>query len=133
MVLVHPMMESGCRFLPCCYGYATTIRRAQGADLHHGCLYFENKRRPAARGYAYVGCSRFKSRNGCYLFGKMRRSDFLPVGEEKEDEVLERGYESLESEDDEGCGLEYAFHTNTAFEDAVEEEGATGTVAADFE
>ena len=39
MVLVHPMEEDGARFLPCCYGYTTTIRRAQGADLYHGCIY----------------------------------------------------------------------------------------------
>ena len=133
MVLIHPMMENGIHFLPCCYGYATTIRRAQGADMHHGCLYFENKRRPAARGYAYVGCSRFKSRRGCYLYGKLRRSDFLPVGEEKEDEVLERGYESLDSSDDEGMGLEHACQSN-AFDDIDEdEEGAeAGMVDIDF-
>ena len=33
--------------------------------------------------------------------GKLRRTDFLPVGEEKEDEVLERGWESLPSSDEE--------------------------------
>ena len=33
MVLVHPMKENGYTFLPCCYGYATTLRRAQGASL----------------------------------------------------------------------------------------------------
>ena len=43
MVLVHPMEENGERFLPCCYGYATTIRRAQGADLYHGCIYMDQK------------------------------------------------------------------------------------------
>ena len=36
LVLVHPMQENGFRFLPCCYGYATTIRRAQGASLDRG-------------------------------------------------------------------------------------------------
>ena len=41
MVLVHPMEEEGARFLPCCYGYATTIRRAQGADLYYGCIYMD--------------------------------------------------------------------------------------------
>ena len=107
MVLIHPMAEGGIKFLPCCYGYATTIRRAQGADLHHGCIYFENKRRPAFRGYGYVACSRFKSRSGCYLYGKLRRSDFLPVGEALPEEVLERGYESVSSGDSDGAGLEY--------------------------
>ena len=41
MVLIHPMEEDGQRFLPCCYGYATTIRRAQGCGFAHGCLYFD--------------------------------------------------------------------------------------------
>ena len=29
MLLVHPLQESGMRFLPCVYGYTTTVRRAQ--------------------------------------------------------------------------------------------------------
>ena len=109
MVLVHPTQENDTIFLPCCYGYATTIRRAQGSDLYHGAIYFEQKRYPAARGYAYVACSRFKSRHGVYLYGKLRGSDFLPVGAEKEEEQLERGYHSNSSGESDGCGLEYAF------------------------
>ena len=65
-------------------------------------------------------CScRFKNRCGCYLYGKMRRTDFLPVGE-YEDEVLERGYDSVDSEDDEGHSIENAFahRFNGAQEDA---------------
>ena len=107
-VLIHPMEEDGARFLPCCYGYATTIRRAQGASLDLGCLYFDQHRHHAGRGYGYVGVSRFKSRAGCFLYGKLRVTDFLPVGEEKEDEVLERGFESETSDEDER-GMEYAF------------------------
>ena len=42
-VLVHPMEEQGARFLPCCYGYATAIRRAQGASLNMGCINFEQE------------------------------------------------------------------------------------------
>ena len=64
------------------------------------------------------------------MYGKLRRSDFLPAGEEKPDEVLERGYYSLDSEDDEGCGLEYAFQTN-AFDDLVEGEDE-GRASNDF-
>ena len=86
MVLVHPMEEDSTVFLPCCYGYATTIRRAQGADLYHGCIYMDLKHHAAARGYGYVAASRFKSRSGCFLYGKLRRTDFLPVGQEKEQE-----------------------------------------------
>ena len=37
LVLVHPMEEDGQLFLPCCCGYSTTIRRAQGASLEQGC------------------------------------------------------------------------------------------------
>ena len=43
------------------------------------------------------------------MHGKLRRSDFLPVGEEQEDEVLQRGYYSVPSDDEEGRGIEYAF------------------------
>ena len=108
MILIHPMKDDGGVFLPCCYGYATTIRRAQGATLEHGCLFFDNPYHPAVRGYGYVAVSRFKSRGGVYLFGKLRRTDFLPVGPDLESEVLQRGYESVDSDDEEGCGLEHA-------------------------
>ena len=101
LVLVHPMTEDGATFLPCCYGYATTIRRAQGASLEMGCVYFDQKHHHAGRGYGYVGVSRFKSRAGVHLYGKLRRTDFLPVGDEQEDEVLERGWSSANTSDDE--------------------------------
>ena len=47
MVLMYPMEEKGAIFLPCCYGYATTIRRSQGASLAQGCLWFKQKRHAA--------------------------------------------------------------------------------------
>ena len=43
------------------------------------------------------------------MYGKLRRSDFLPVGPELKSEHTERGYQSLDSDDEDGCGLEYAF------------------------
>jgi hypothetical protein len=43
------------------------------------------------------------------LYGKLRRTDFLPVGEEQEGEVLERGYLSVSSDDEDGNGLEQAY------------------------
>ena len=67
----------------------------------------------AGRGYGYVAVSRFRSRGGCYLYGHKRRTDFLPVGGNEEDEVLKRGYESLTDDDEDGRGIEYA--TNSAF------------------
>ena len=102
------MEEEGAQFLPCCYGYATTIRRAQGASLDLGCIYFDQRRHHAGRGYGYVGVSRFKTRAGCFLYGKLRQTDFLPVGEETTEEVLERGVES-ETSDEEEMGMEHAF------------------------
>ena len=51
LVLVYPMEEDGARFLPCCYGYATTIRRAQGASLDLGCIWFNQKRFAAGPSY----------------------------------------------------------------------------------
>ena len=74
--------------------------------LDQGCIYFEQKKYPAGRGYAYVAVSRFRTRAGCHLNGNLRRSDFLPVGEDKEDEQLERGYYSLNSSDSEHDGAE---------------------------
>ena len=88
------MTEDGHTFLPCCYGYATTIRRAQGASLTCGAVYFDQHKHAAHRGYGYVAVSRFRSQAGSYLYGKLRATDFLPVGPEQEDEQLYRGVES---------------------------------------
>ena len=100
LVLVHPVEEKGQRFLPVTYGYATTVRRAQGASLDMGCIYFDQKKRAAGRGYGYVAVSRFKSREGCFLYGKLRQTDFLPVGEGTDSEILERGVLSETSDTD---------------------------------
>ena len=51
-----------------------------------------------------MAVSRFKSREGCYLYGSMRRTVFLPVGDELEGELLERSIESASSSDDEWRG-----------------------------
>jgi len=97
--------ENGRRFLPLTYGYATTVRRAQGASLDMGCIYLHQKHRAAGRGYGYVAVSRFKSREGCFLYGKLRQTDFLPVGEGIDSEILERGVLSETSDSDE-AGIE---------------------------
>ena len=78
------------------------------------CMYFDQKYHHAGRGYGYVATSRFRSRGGCYLYGHMRRTDFLPVGGSGEDEVLKRGYDSLSEDDsdEEGPGREYADEDN---------------------
>ena len=50
--------------------------------------------------------SRFKSSEGCFLYGKLRQTDFLPVGEGIESEILERGVFSETSDSDEE-GIEF--------------------------
>ena len=126
MLLVHPVQEGGMRFLPCVYGYATTVRRAQGADLDLGCVFFD-QRRPAGRGYGYMGVSRFRTRGGCYLYGKAQRTDFLPVGPNRDDEVLERGYDSVSTEEGEGADLEYAYASSE--DEEVDRDLTAGSAA----
>ncbi|CAE7285846.1 Usp17le [Symbiodinium sp. KB8] len=77
-VLVYPIMVRGQKYLPATYGYATTMRRAQGATLDDVALHFDRKM--PDRGYAYVGVSRVKTRSNVFLLGKIRRTDWLPVG-----------------------------------------------------
>ena len=60
------------------YAYATTMRKAQGSTLDLVGLLFDRRR--ADRGYAYVGASRAKRMADVYLLGRIRRSDWLPVG-----------------------------------------------------
>ena len=93
-ILVHPVSagraETMHEFLPCTYGYATTIRRAQGASLHYVCLYFDGKFAPD-RGYGYVGASRCRNAAGLHYFKKLRRTDWLPIGGGDSDEESDRG------------------------------------------
>ena len=89
--------------------------------------------RTAARGYGYVAASRFKKRSGCYLYGKLRRTDFLPVGPDLEEEVLERGYSSVSSGDSEGAGLEYAFSEEDADSEYEYQGDGNALLAVDFE
>ena len=130
MVLIHPMEENGIKFLPCCYGYATTIRRAQGSSLDHGCVYFENKRHHAGRGYAYVAISRFRSRAGCHLYGKLRQTDFLPVGIDRDDEVWERGDMSMDSGSSEYEGGHWAYPHDDPSSSDSEMEYEVGEIEA---
>ena len=78
LVLVHPMHGAGGPFMPCVYGYALTIRRAQGSTLDCAILRFDKKR--PDRGYAYVAASRVRRADRLILMGPVRRTDWLPVG-----------------------------------------------------
>ena len=65
-------------FMPCTYGYAMTMRRAQGSTLDGPGLYFDRK--CPDRGYSYVGASRARRQGGVHHVGHLRRTDWLPVG-----------------------------------------------------
>ncbi|CAJ1358990.1 unnamed protein product, partial [Effrenium voratum] len=80
LLLVHPMHDKGGPFMPCVYGYALTIRRAQGSTLDCAILRFDKKR--PDRGYAYVAASRVRSADRLILMGPVRRTDWLPVGKD---------------------------------------------------
>ena len=74
---------------------------------------------PSERGYGYVGASRFRSKNCIYLFGKVRRTDWLPVRPKAEhhlDDAI-RGDQSesdCDSEDDD-LGLRSAMDRHQAW------------------
>ena len=63
-----------------------TIRRAQGSTLDTVGLLFD--RRCADRGYAYVGSSRVRRRDDLWLVGRVRRTDWLPVGDGTDEDEL---------------------------------------------
>ena len=54
---------------------------------------------------------------GVYLYGHKRRTDFLPVGGNPEEEVLKRGYES--ETEDEDVMPEYAYVENDCNREVV--------------
>ena len=97
-VLAHPIWDKKRCFLPCTYGYATTIRRAQGATYHHGCMWFDHCH-PPEPGYGYVGASRFRTKGGIYLLGQIRRTDWIPVRHGGDDEDLQLYRSELSDED----------------------------------
>jgi hypothetical protein len=146
MVLVHPISDtSGQQFLPCAYGYATTIRRAQGATLKCGCLFFDHCY-PPERGYGYVGASRFQSREHLYHWGRLRRTDWLPVGgagdqvsrsidsasSDSEDEQAAEQDDNYVSEDDLDDEFEAAMEDAACMEEDSDEEPESPIGPLDF-
>ena len=58
------------------------------------------------------------------------------MGGESSDEVLQRGYDSLSDDDEDGRGLEYACDEDSIFQDGVSIEdlvAKTTPIDADFE
>ena len=76
-ILAHPITYKGRKYLPVSYGWATTMRRAQGATLGKIALWFD--RRLADAGYAYVGLSRAKRAGDVFLVDRIRRTDWRAV------------------------------------------------------
>ena len=80
-ILVHAVADAGSSlFVPAVYGYAMTIRRTQGCTLAMAGLKFD--RRVADRGYGYAGASRVRHKSDVFVVGRVRRTDWLPVGED---------------------------------------------------
>ena len=99
-VLVHPVRSGDfAPFLLCTYGYATTSWRAQGSTLDIGCIWFDHWY-PPERGYGYVAVSRFRTQAGVFLYGPVRRTDWLPVGGDSMDEQVHCSFDSGSEADD---------------------------------
>ena len=101
-----------------CYHYPTRTRSIP----YHG-LYLLRPKVPRCRTWVRVcGCEPLPhTGGGCYIYGHLRRTDFLPAGGEGAEEVLERGYDSLSDDDEDGKGLEYAVEGNgTVFDCEVD-------------
>ena len=113
-------------FMPFCYGYATTIRRAQGSTLRLVGLWFDHKY-PADRGYAYVGSSRVRAAHDLFLVGRVKRSDWLPVGEEKPEEQTHRGVDSEDTSSNSDAGSEDQGATSSDSDVGSEDQGAASS------
>ena len=48
-----------------------------------------------------MGASRFRSKDGLFHFGRIRRTDWLPVGARRDSEQVDRGDDSQDGEFDE--------------------------------
>ena len=125
MVIVHPIQVGEKRFLPCVYGYAMTTRKAQGSSMDFVVLYFDLFK-AAPRGFGYVGASRARSSAGLFYFGKVRRTDWLPVGGDADDEQVTRGYDSKDSSS-EGRARSYD-ESDDDQEDQESSDGSLGSV-----
>ena len=75
---------------------------------------------------ASVWLTKYRVPEGVYLYGKLRRTDFLPVGEDKEEEVLERGWDSETSSDNSEHGIQYYGGLSGAADGMNSEEDSDG-------
>ena len=128
-ILVHRVAyrDAGRRsFMPFCYGYAMTMRRAQGSTLEFVGLFFDHKY-PADRGYAYVGNSRVRKAECLYLMGKLKRTDWLPVNGNEEEEQLTRGIDNEDTESNSDQGSEDQGASSSDDDQGSEDQGASSS------
>ena len=122
-----------------------TMRRAQGATLDSVALFFDRKL--PDRGYSYVGASRVRNRGDLFHVGPIRRTDWLPVGgnpdeeqrfvsclseTDSEDEMEDEMEDSSEEEEDDEDGGFLQGSDSSASEDD-EAFGAFGNAMDDDE
>ena len=98
-------------------------------NIDLGAIHFDQRKQAAGRGYWYVD---FRSRGRCFLYGKLRRTDFLPF-DEQEDDVLQRGVMS-ESSDEGERRIEDAFLDSSDLLDLPEDldDGCMGAEMMKF-
>ncbi|CAE8643932.1 unnamed protein product, partial [Polarella glacialis] len=125
-ILAHPASyDNSGSFMPYTYGYAMTIRRSQGSTMEMVGLWFDHCF-PADRGYAYVGSSRVRKAEDLYLVGKVKRSDWLPVGEDSRGQEQDRREaDSQTTQSDSDFGSEDQGSTSESEPD--EDQGASGS------
>ena len=81
------------------------------------------KRTPPQRGYGYVVASRFRSKEGLFHVGRIRRTDWLPVGASSDSEQVVRGDDSQDGEfDEQDAEMEHLWEED----DAASETMSTG-------
>ena len=88
----------------------------EGAGEHSivGRSLFFDHGYPADRGYGYVGASRFRSAGGLFHYGRLRRSDWRPVGGDPSIEISAREGDSANTDE---AGLE-AMDRDAEYEDS---------------
>ena len=72
---------------------------ARRHSLTNGCIFFDHAY-PPERGYGYVAVSRFKTQAGVFHYGRLRRTDWLPIGDGAAAEQLQRSADSDISDDE---------------------------------
>jgi hypothetical protein len=103
-----------------------TIRRAQGSTLDLVGLWFDHSY-PADRGYAYVGASRVRMARDLYLVGKVKRTDWLPVGGNAAEEQLFRGSASQTTSSGSNQGSE---DQGASSDEGSEDQGASDSASS---